>query len=198
MNATRRALLGAVSATLVGLVGCSGSEEADDGGSTSERPTASETATDVSTATATPEPTTTAAERDPREVLPRATGEWELIETEQESSSIYGGVPGAGIAGLYEGAGGTRFETVAIRFREPHDPDRMAEEWVCIGYDVAVVHGQWAFATGTGTEQQTFTPEAPPHMEQSPVPGTAARSRELLAQSPLLSSEYIDTFEKTC
>lgn len=208
MDPTRRALLGAVAATLAGLAGCAGNEDVNTEISTSERPTASATATEMSTPTATadrttsetvttPEPTTI-AEREPREVLPRANGEWELTGIEEISSAIYGGVPGAGIAGWYEGPDGTQFQTVAIRFREALGPDHLTESWACIDYDVAVGYGQWGFATGTGTEQQTFTPEAPPHMDQSPVPGTVERSRELLAQSPILSESLIDDHEVTC
>jgi hypothetical protein len=95
-----------------------------------------------------------------------------------------GGDPGAGIAGWYESPDGTRFQTVAIRFREPLGPDHLTESWACIDYDVAVAYEQWGFATGTGTgtEQQTFTPEAPPHMRRSPI----------------LSTELIGEHQVTC
>ena len=55
-----------------------------------------------------------------------------------------------------------------------------------------------AIAASTGTEQRTFTPEVPPTMTQSPVPGTEDRVRELLALSPRLGTADIDENRVHC
>jgi hypothetical protein len=55
-----------------------------------------------------------------------------------------------------------------------------------------------AVAASTGTEQRTFTPEVPPTMTQSPVPGTEDRVRELLALSPRLGTADIDENRVHC
>ncbi|MFC7197434.1 hypothetical protein ACFQL4_26995 [Halosimplex aquaticum] len=63
---------------------------------------------------------------------------------------------------------------------------------------MAVAYDTFAFAAGTGTEQRNYTPETPPHMDRTAIPGSAERSRELLARSPLLSTERVDGNEVGC
>jgi len=67
-----------------------------------------------------------------------------------------------------------------------------ARSLACAGWQVAVATDGHAIAASTGTEQRTFTPEAPPTMTQSAVPETEKRVRELLALSPRLDEADID------
>ncbi len=103
-----------------------------------------------------------------------------------------------GVVGKYESADGTRFRAVVLERFPRHDPTGKAERWACIGWDVAVAYEDFAFAAGTGTEQRDYTPETPPYMDRTAIPGSADRSRELLARSPLLSAERVDASEVTC
>jgi hypothetical protein len=76
--------------------------------------------------------------------------------------------------------------------------EEKARRWVCIGWDVGIAYTGFAFAAGTGTEQQTFTPEAPPHMTRTPLPETKDQSRELLSYSSLLSDQVIREHSIVC
>ncbi|WP_415379998.1 hypothetical protein [Halosimplex sp. TS25] len=103
-----------------------------------------------------------------------------------------------GVVGEYEASDGVRFRAVVLERFPRHDPTRKAERWACIGWDVALAYEDFAFAAGTGTEQRDYTPETPPHMDRTAIPGSVDRSRELLARSPLLSAERVDANEVDC
>ncbi|QPV64491.1 hypothetical protein I7X12_07730 [Halosimplex litoreum] len=104
----------------------------------------------------------------------------------------------SGVVREYEDPDGTRFRVVALKMSEGYDAADKAERWACIGWDVAVASEDFALAAGTGTEQRNYTPETPPHMDRTAIPGSAERSRKLLARSPLLSAERVDANDVTC
>ncbi len=135
---------------------------------------------------------------EPETVLPEPGDGWQLATTDAVGAQPLGGVPGGGASGEYTSPADEQFTVVVIRMRSSFDPSDLAESWACIDWDVAVAYEQWAFAAGTGTTQQTFTPEAPPHLDRSPVPGTETASRELLSRSPILSVDKVRDHAVVC
>jgi hypothetical protein len=67
-----------------------------------------------------------------------------------------------------------------------------AHSWACAGWQIALSIDNVAIAASTGTYQRTFTPEKPPTMTKSPVPGTDERVRELLTFSLELTESDIE------
>ncbi|WP_123538077.1 hypothetical protein [Halosimplex salinum] len=200
MTPTRRSVLRAVgTASALALTGCQtgDSNDSDADSAPSSAPTQSrtpsETPEQTPASTESPSPT---PDRDAEDVLPESGKGWSLMETREMSARMLGAE--TGIVGEYEAADGTRFRVVVLERFPRHDPTRKAERWACIGWDVAVAYEDFALAAGTGTEQRDYTPETPPHMDQTAIPGSAERSRELLARSPLLSVERVDANEVDC
>ncbi|MFB6138864.1 MAG: hypothetical protein ABEJ26_00330 [Halosimplex sp.] len=200
MTPTRRSVLRAIGAVVpLAVAGCEApdSPEPDAGTVPSPAPTdtrtASRTTESPSSPVGSPSPT---PDRDAEDVLPEPGSGWTLVETRRMSARMLGAE--TGVVGEYEAADGTRFRAVALERFPRHDPTRKAERWACIGWDVAVAYGDFAFAAGTGTEQRDYTPETPPYMDRTAVPGSSGRSRELLARSPLLSAARVDANEVTC
>ncbi|QLH76709.1 hypothetical protein HZS55_05045 [Halosimplex rubrum] len=200
MTLTRRSVLRAIGAAVpLAVAGCEtpDSPEPDADAAPSPAPTdtprVSRTPGTASRTTASPSST---PDRDAEDVLPEPGSGWTLTETRTMAARMLGAE--TGVVGEYERPDGTRFRAVVLKRFPRHDPTRKAERWACIGWDVAVADEDFAFAAGTGTEQRDYTPETPPYMDRTAIPGSADRSRDLLARSPLLSAERIDANEVTC
>lgn len=105
-----------------------------------------------------------------------------------------------GVRGYFESPDGVRFQVVVMEMAEGYDATAKARRWACVGWDVTLAYEGFAFAAGTGTDQSngTYTPEQPPHMTRSPVPGTTEQARTLLSYSPMLSAEVIGSNEQDC
>ncbi len=162
---------------------------------------ATDTPPETGSKSPTPEPTTTVEptqtpEPTAEDQLPVPKGDWKLIETDGKDWRMLGGK--TGIIGTYKSPTGTLFKVVIMEVQEGYNAETKAERWACIGWDVAVAYQGYAFAAGTGTDQQTFTPEKPPHMTRTPVPDSADESRELLSYSPLLSDQIIRDHRQSC
>jgi len=186
MAPTRRTVLRGVGAAIPLVVaGC----EAPD----SPEPDADAAPSSVPTDTGAPSET---PELPARRALPGAGDGWKLVGSYRISATNLGGK--AGFTGEYEHSEGTQFRAVALEASEGYYAARKAERWACIGWDVAVAYEGFALAAGTGTEQRDYTPETPPHMDRTAIPGSKERSRDLLARSPLLSAERVDANEVTC
>ncbi|WP_436929998.1 hypothetical protein [Halosimplex halobium] len=196
MTPTRRSVLRGIGAAVPFVVaGC----EAPDSPEPDADAAPSPAPTDARTPSRTPEPTGSPSptpDRDAGEVLPEPGDGWTLVETRGMAARMLGAE--TGVVGEYEHSRGTRFRAVVLERFPRHDPTGKAERWACIGWDVAVAYGDFAFAAGTGTEQRNYTPETPPYMDRTAIPGSADRSRELLARSPLLSIDRVDENEVTC
>lgn len=134
-------------------------------------------------------------ESTPSDLLPDPNGEWELTGTEDWNWRMIGGV--AGTIGEYDSPDGTLFKVVVMDSGNSAS-DQRAEEWACNGWDVVLAYRTHLFAAGTGTTEQTFTPEQPPHMTKTPVPGSENESRELLTYSPLLDDGIIEEHRRRC
>lgn len=143
-------------------------------------------------------PSTSTSSPAVQDVLPEARNGWQLRRSDELPVRHLGGE--SGITGYYTSPEGIRFRVVVIKMKEDYSTATKAEGWACIGWDVGVAYRGFAFAAGTGTRQgpETFTPETPPHMTRTPVPGTAMQSKELLSYSPLLSRETIEENEHVC
>jgi len=135
-------------------------------------------------------------DRDAEDALPEPGEGWTLVETRRMAARMLGAE--TGVVGEYEAADGTRFRAVVLERFPRHDPTHKAERWACIGWDVAVAYEEFAFAAGTGTEQRDYTPETPPYMDRTAIPGSAERSRSLLARSQLLDSDAVAANAVTC
>lgn len=180
----REALQLGVLSAVTALAGCS-----------SDRPaTATPSGTSMQSAISTP---TSSPNRSAVDVLPEPRNGWRLVETERElGASMLGGETGA--TGKYESATGGVFKVVALEMEEGFSAEDKAHRWACIGWDVTVAYQGFAFSAGTGTHQQTFTPETPPHMTRTPVPDSEDDSIELLTYSPLLSEQIIGDHRQYC
>jgi len=129
--------------------------------------------------------------------LPDGTGEWKFrgVRDRTPDWSPLGATDG--IIGQYRGPDGAAYEFLVMD-TQPSYTEGTARSLACAGWQVAVVVDGHAIAASTGTEQRTFTPEVPPTMTQSPVPGTEDRVRELLALSPRLGTADIDENRVHC
>ncbi|WP_459191205.1 hypothetical protein [Halosimplex sp. J119] len=198
MSPTRRSLLRALGAAVpVAVAGCGSTDEDDPDEDSSHAPTPTSTPHGV-TAVSTPTPTTAVSTTDQSAmtVLPEPGNGWTLAETRRMAARMLGAQ--TGIVGKYESPDGTRFRAVVLERFPRHDPTYKAERWACIGWDVAVAYERFAFAAGTGTEQRNYTPETPPHMDRTAIPGSTDRSRDLLARSPILSAELVEENAVDC
>ena len=159
----------------------------DDSGAPTESPT--DTATAAPTATPTPAPSA-------EELLPAPENDWRLTGTDDKDWRMLGGE--TGIIGEYRNGNDTLFNVVIKQLADGYSAASHAERWACIGWDVAVAYQGYAFAAGTGTTQQTFTPRALPHMAHTPVPGSEDEPVALLSYSPLLTPQIIETNRQRC
>ena len=191
VSPSRRTFLVSASAMLSAANGCLGSSSpSTPAGSANE--TTSEIRTPSSTDTENPTQTPTSA----ADVLPIPSNGWEMKRSNVIGYEMLGGV--SGMNAYYSGPDGVEYKVVVLQTRDQYSPEQKAREWDCIGWDVAVSYREYAFAAGTGTEQQTYTPETPPHMSQTPIPGTKTQSQELLSLSPILTEELVKNNAATC
>ena len=94
---------------------------------------------------------------------------------------------------------GVEFVVLVLRpDRERFEVRGAAHGLACVGWQVALAHDGTAYAASSGTPQRTYTPEKPPVMEQTAVPGTTDRARTLLSFSPALTPELIAEREGSC
>jgi hypothetical protein len=112
---------------------------------------------------------------------------WTRDRTEEFHAKELGG--SEGVRGYYTGPDGTGYQVLVLRAGDWAAGN--ARSWRCAGWQVAFAVDGVALAASTGTAQRTFTPERPPTMAESPVPGTDSRVRELLALSPELEPSDI-------
>lgn len=185
----RKVLQFGLLSSLTGLAGCSSDNPAT--GTQTETPTNSPHSEPTFTVESTPTPKPTAEDQ-----LPVPKDGWKLVGTEGKDWRMLSAK--TGIIGKYESSEGTLFKVVIKEMMEDYSAEVHAERWACIGWDVAVAYEGYAFAAGTGTDQQTFTPEEPPHMTKTPVPGSEDDSIELLTYSPLLSEQIISENRQFC
>lgn len=165
----RRRFVTAAALTLVPVAGC-GSPDENSSPSTSS----------------TPPPSQTPASG-PEAFLPEPADGWVRDRTEAFSAKERGG--SEGVRGYYTGPDGERYQVLVLVSGDW--AERNARAWRCAGWQVAFAVDGMTIAASTGTAQRTFTPERPPTMTRSPVPGTDARVRELLALSPKLDRSEI-------
>jgi hypothetical protein len=118
------------------------------------------------------------------------------VGTIDRDAAPYGAVTAT--IGEYTNPDGVDFLVPVYEMQADFSAGRKARRWAEIGWDVAVAYQGFAFAAGTGTTKQTFTPEQPPQMNRTPLPGTEAQSRGLLARSPLLTEDVIEAYSITC
>jgi len=83
-------------------------------------------------------------------------------------------------------------------YMQPDYSSGTAVDIACAGWQVVVEADDVIVAGSTGTRQATFTPEAPPTMEQSPVPNSEESVFELLTLSPRLSESEIREHRVSC
>lgn len=185
----RKVLQSGLLTSLTGLAGCSSDIPAT--GTPTETSTRSPHSEPTFTVEPTPTPQPTAEDQ-----LPVPKDGWKLVGTEGKDWRILSAK--SGIIGKYESPEGILFEVVIKEMMEEFSVEVHAERWACIGWDVAVAYEEYAFAAGTGTDQQTFTPEEPPHMTKTPIPGSENNSRQLLTYSPLLSEQIISEHRQFC
>jgi hypothetical protein len=88
---------------------------------------------------------------------------------------------------------GTEYYFYAIVFGSAGEAMRTASDWADIGWQVVVTKQNMLFAVTTGTLTVTTTPEAPPKVPGTPIPGAVDLAIDLLSRSPTLSKEYIES-----
>lgn len=129
----------------------------------------------------------------PEELLPQEVDGW--TRNRVESGAFSWSARGAedGTFGYYTSPEDRPYKVVVMKMDEGYSPERKAVTWKCsVEWSVALSYRRFAIAASTGTAQRTFTPEEPPHMTRTPIPGTIESAKELLANSPALSREYVD------
>lgn len=132
----------------------------------------------------------------PEDFLPRETDGWVLERSENGTLSYLGGT--ASIRAEYTSPDGDGYEVVIMAVSEDIGFVTTAKTWKCqAGWTVALGYRGFAIVAGTGTDQRRFTPEAPPQMTRTPIPGTTETTKSLLANSPELTRETIDRYEVT-
>ncbi len=139
----------------------------------------------------------TVTDSGPRSFLPDSTDEWNFRGIRENHGSWSPLGADDGIIGQYQGPEGTSYEFVVMDTQQPYT-EGTARSLACAGWQVAITIDGHAVAASTGTEQRTFTPEAPPTITQSAVPETGDRVRELLALSPRLKEADIDENRISC
>jgi hypothetical protein len=191
----RRSVLAGL-AGLATLSGCS-FEGGNPGPERSARPRSDEatasdrspsgTDTHTENATRTPAPSV-------REALPESGDGWTLRDTGDVVP-----VPLTAedhVRGDYRSPDGTEFRAVVIEFPRPGVAEFNAERLACEAeWSVAVRYRTLAVAASSGTTQEALTPEHPPQMSRTAVPGTDADARRLLRRSPALSRETVEDGE---
>ncbi|GAA0206372.1 hypothetical protein GCM10009000_020860 [Halobacterium noricense] len=137
------------------------------------------------------------AESGPESYLPDSTDSWEFHGTQEHEPawSPLGATDGA--IGQYQGPDGYSYEFVVMDSEEGFSEGN-ARSLACAGWQIAIAIDRYAIAASTGTEQRTFTPEAPPTMTQSAAPETEDSVRELLSLSPRLSEADLDEHRINC
>jgi hypothetical protein len=216
MELDRRDFLGVLTvAGGVGLAGCFGSNGENPVGTetattaemtTQSKPTTPDSLTQVPTEAQNcsgPDgrdtPTTTAyQDYSAEDALPEPQNGWGLDETTDSNGQDLGAIEG--IRGIYTSPGGVRFVVDVIKRRSSVAPfNRLSQRSLAeTGWDIGIAYGRFLFAAGTGTYQLTHTPEKPPRLDRTPIPGTEDQSRELLSYSPLLTEEWISNNAFTC
>lgn len=175
----RRALLCISAGTLVGFAGCSALNPTN--------PTPTESGS--------PSPTPELA--DPRSYLPEPNDEWTLDRTASLEVAPLGGADG--IRGYYTDSDSVEYEVIVfISTQDYNSAPGTAESFACAGWQVALVLDRVAVAASTGTDQRTFTPEAPPAMDQTPASDRVSDVRTLLSLSPRLTVDEIEASDVQC
>lgn len=175
---SRRRLLLVSSGSLSSLVGCQNLLASDDDRTESPSRTPKETPTSTRT-------------QSPESLLPKGLDRWNLVRT-----SEYGWRPiGArdGIRGHYTDENGVQYQVLIMDVNEIYDIRAKTVGLHCnVGWEVALSVDSYIFAASTGTVQKTYTPERPPTMTQTPVPGTTEQCKLLLSHSPALTLDQIN------
>jgi hypothetical protein len=176
-NKRRRLFLRACVVSGIGLLaGCTGGD-----GSGESSPTSS---TDTPSSTPSPE-----------DLLPEEGDGWTRDQVEHGAFSWSARGATDGVFGSYTSPENRSYEVVVMEMQPEYSPERKAITWNCtVGWSVALAYRQFAIAASTGTAQETFTPEQPPHLTRTPIPGTAESAKALLSNSSALSREYIDSY----
>lgn len=174
---TRRSI---VKAGLIGGIFVSGCSE-----------TSSNTPTPTSSSTATPELP------DPRSYLPEPNDEWTREQVRNIEVAPLGGEEG--VRGIYTGPDDVEYHVIVfVSNRNSNYAPGTAQSFACAGWQISVSKDRVAVAASTGTEQRTFTPEAPPRMNRAPDPERVDEVRALLERSPRLTSEEVELFQVSC
>ena len=180
-NSRRRLLRASGLAAFASLSGCLWESDR----STTDSPTRERSFEDGTTGSST-------EDLSPEELLPREGDGW---SGEQVDRGFAWSARGAedGVFGRYTSPEDRSYEVVIMEVGREYDPETKATNWACtVGWNVALTYRQFAVAAGTGTRNRTFTPERPPHMTRTPIPGTTEPTRELLSRSPVLSRAFVD------
>lgn len=158
----------------------------------SEAPTGTTTPTDTGSASSTPKLPA------PRSYLPEPNDEWTRDRIAPLEVAPLGGADG--IRGYYTGPDGIQYEVIVfVSSRDYNYAPGTAESFACAGWQVAFTLDRVvAVAASTGTAQRTFTPEAPPTMDQTPAPERVDEVRTLLALSSRLTADEIQAIEVQC
>lgn len=167
---------------------------------TTEAPTGT-TATETDTTTSpptepdtdTPTPSATPLPFAPTNLekhLPKEGDGWQIVDRLATDVAEIGALEAIEV--VYE-RDGTGCYFYAIVFGSAGKALRTASDWDEIGWQVVVTKQNMLFAATTGTLTVTTTPEAPPKVPGTPVPGTVDLAVDLLARSPTLSEAYIDS-----
>jgi hypothetical protein len=129
----------------------------------------------------------------PEDLLPREADGWTRNRTERGAFSWSARGAEDGVFGYYTSPEDRTYKVVIMKMKEGYSPERKAVSWKCsVEWSAALSYGRFSIAASTGTAQRTFTPEKPPHMTRTPIPDTTEPAKELLANSPELSREYVD------
>ncbi|WP_459193783.1 hypothetical protein [Halosimplex sp. J119] len=139
----------------------------------------------------------TVTDSGPGSFLPDSTGEWDYRGIRENHGAWSPLGADDGIIGQYQGPDGISYEFVVMDTQQPYT-EGTARSLACAGWQVAIAIDGHAIAASTGTEQRTFTPEAPPTITRSAVPETGDRVRKLLVLSPRLEEEDIDDHRIRC
>jgi len=147
------------------------------------------------TKTGTPSSTPTAALSDlyPEALLPQEGDGWRHVNSKNYTWTHLGADDG--IKGYYEKDGALRAEVIIMKVSDDgagSTAEREARTLYCqAGWQVVVVRGPFAVAASTGTPRKSFTPEAPPTMDQTAISESEDAVVTLLSNSPRLSREMI-------
>lgn len=137
------------------------------------------------------------AEPSLRNHLPEEGDGWERTGTRTPDLGELGAEDG--IEADYLGPNDVEYRVVVVEWPDAVACDEhSARQWIDVGWPVVVAHESFTVAAGSGTAalDQPPTPEHPPYLDRTPVPGGESTARDLLARSPALSAS--DVRENDC